>query len=196
MTITRAELAEALGVSRATVSKDEKRGMPVDDVTRARRWRKKHLQTGRMKGVRRDTVSTDPEKSRPAPAAQERSEDDDDLIDDIDPEDAEIRSYKGARERREHYQGELARLSFERECGRLMEAEEVIRVITNIGTFVRLALEQLPAKLAPQLAHSTDENHIMRLLDRELCEVLNEMAKHFNRLASGREDERQGEILQ
>ena len=55
--LSRKQLAKELGVSLATVSKNEARGMPVDDVERARRWRKRHLQHGRMKGVRRDTLS-------------------------------------------------------------------------------------------------------------------------------------------
>lgn len=46
------ELAEALGISAAMVSKLAKRGMPTDSVERAQRWRRRHLEPGRVKGVR------------------------------------------------------------------------------------------------------------------------------------------------
>lgn len=46
------ELAEALGISAAMVSKLAKRGMPTDTVERAQRWRRRHLEPGRIKGVR------------------------------------------------------------------------------------------------------------------------------------------------
>lgn len=36
------------------VSRLAKRGMPVDCVDRAKRWRRRHIETGRMKGVRFD----------------------------------------------------------------------------------------------------------------------------------------------
>jgi len=190
--ITREELAKALGVSRATISKDEKRGMPIDDVTRARRWRKKHLQPGRMKGVRRDTVP-DAENFAPSPAAA--TADIDELCDDIDPEDADIRSYKGARERREHYQAELARMAYERECGQLMPVLEATRMMAEAGTFIRLSLEAMPQRLAPSLAHITEEHRIERLLAQEVFNMLTGMSQKFDRLADGKDDTRQTEIL-
>ena len=46
------ELATALGISPAMVSKLSKRGMPTDTLERAERWRRRHLEPGRVKGVR------------------------------------------------------------------------------------------------------------------------------------------------
>lgn len=43
------ELADALGISPSMVSRLAKRGMPTDDVVKAQRWRKRHLETSRMK---------------------------------------------------------------------------------------------------------------------------------------------------
>ena len=48
------ELAAALGISGAMVSRLKKQGMPIDDPDRARRWRKRHLEPGRIKGSRFD----------------------------------------------------------------------------------------------------------------------------------------------
>ncbi len=53
--MTRTELAALLGVSPSMVSRLAKRGMPTDDVERARRWRRRHLEPARVKGVRADT---------------------------------------------------------------------------------------------------------------------------------------------
>lgn len=46
------ELAEALGISPAAVTKLSKRGMPTDTLERAQRWRRRHLEPSRVKGVR------------------------------------------------------------------------------------------------------------------------------------------------
>ena len=52
--MTQKELAQALGISAGMVSRLAKRGMPTDDLERAKRWRKRHLEPGRVKGVKRD----------------------------------------------------------------------------------------------------------------------------------------------
>lgn len=49
------ELAALLGISPAMVSRLAQRGMPVDTVERAQRWRKRHLEPGRIKGTRFDS---------------------------------------------------------------------------------------------------------------------------------------------
>lgn len=45
------ELATALNISPAMVSKLAKRGMPTDTPERAQRWRKRHLEPGRVKAA-------------------------------------------------------------------------------------------------------------------------------------------------
>lgn len=52
--MTKAELAQALGISASMVSRLARRGMPVDCVERAKRWRRRHIEPGRIKGVRFD----------------------------------------------------------------------------------------------------------------------------------------------
>lgn len=51
------ELASALGISPAMVSKLVARGMPADTIERAQRWRKRHLEPGRIKGNRFDPAA-------------------------------------------------------------------------------------------------------------------------------------------
>lgn len=48
------ELAALLDISPAMVSRLAKQGMPVDTLERAKRWRKRHLEPGRIKGSRFD----------------------------------------------------------------------------------------------------------------------------------------------
>lgn len=49
------DLAKALGISGAMVSRLKKRGMPTDSIERAERWRRRHLETARLKGNRLDS---------------------------------------------------------------------------------------------------------------------------------------------
>lgn len=51
------DLAQALGISGAMVSKLAKRGMPTDSLERAQRWRKRHLEPGRVEGQRMGTTA-------------------------------------------------------------------------------------------------------------------------------------------
>lgn len=67
------ELATALGISAAMVSKLAKRGMPTDTLERAQRWRRRHLEPGRVKGMRFGTAAPAPPPARPR--RQENPED-------------------------------------------------------------------------------------------------------------------------
>ena len=57
------ELAMLLDISPAMVSRLAKRGMPTDSQERAERWRKRHLEPGRVKGSRLGTVKATPSKA-------------------------------------------------------------------------------------------------------------------------------------
>ena len=52
------ELAILLDISPAMVSRLAKRGMPTDTLERAERWRRRHLEPGRVKGARFDRAET------------------------------------------------------------------------------------------------------------------------------------------
>lgn len=52
--MTKQELAAMLGISGAMVSKLAKRGMPTHSVDAAQRWRRRHLEPSRVKGVRHE----------------------------------------------------------------------------------------------------------------------------------------------
>jgi hypothetical protein len=64
------ELAQLLGVSESMVSRHAKKGMPTDTVERAQRWRKRHLEPGRIKGSRFDPAqAAKTTTSKPGPTA-------------------------------------------------------------------------------------------------------------------------------
>jgi hypothetical protein len=60
------ELASLLGVSPAIVSRHAKRGMPTDTLERAQKWRKRHLEPGRVKGNRYENKHDSEPTPRPA----------------------------------------------------------------------------------------------------------------------------------
>lgn len=66
------DLAILLDISPAMVSRLAKKGMPTDDLERAQRWRKRHLEPGRVKGIRADTIKPkqppNPAPAKPSPA--------------------------------------------------------------------------------------------------------------------------------
>lgn len=68
----RQELAKHLGISPSMVTKLAKRGMPVDTVERAKRWRNRHLEPGRVKGSRMGTEAPPPLANKPAPTDEMR----------------------------------------------------------------------------------------------------------------------------
>lgn len=183
--MTQAELAQALGISQAAVSKLARRGMPTDSVERASRWRRRHLQTGRMKGIRADTIGQDVKPATPPKPATTAPEDLDLFTEEDpyeDPDEARTRRFKESRERREHFAAEMARLNYERECGKLMLATEVVQVMADVGTVLRTTLEQLPDTIAPALV-GKDERRIAAMLADEIGRALENLSAGFAKLA-------------
>ena len=90
--------------------------------------------------------------------------------------------FADAKDQREHYQAEMARLDYEERCGKLMQADEVRAVVAAAATGLRSRLELLPDSLAPQLAASADENHIRAMLAGEIEATLAELSHQFGKV--------------
>lgn len=91
-----------------------------------------------------------------------------------------------AKDAREYYQAENARLDYEERCGRLMQADGVVQAISSAATTVRARLEVLPDQLAPQIAGcGGDEQRIKALLAEQIEAVLVELSSGFNGAAIG-----------
>lgn len=93
--------------------------------------------------------------------------------------------FADAKDQREHYQAEMARLDYEERCRRLMSADDVHSVVAGAGASLRARLEQLPDTLAPQLAATSDENRIRAVLAGEIEAALAELAHQFSKLLEG-----------
>lgn len=187
--MTGKELAEGLGISQAMVSRLLKKGMPDDSVDRARRWRNRNMQRGRMKGIRLDTRPVP--NLKPTPTAGVLPDPTPELFDQEDNRDddeREVDDYREARNRREHFQAEMARIAYMKEVKQLMLASEVSATITLMATELRIQLEELPAQLAPVLAPLTNEHEIRLMLVGHIENALSNMATHFERLAAQAEE--------
>lgn len=94
-------------------------------------------------------------------------------------------AYADAKDKREVYQAEMARLDFEERCGKLLVAADVISAVSSAAVTLRGHLEQLPARLAPQLAAARDEGHLQAILSAEIEAILGEASQQFGLIAGG-----------
>ena len=72
--------------------------------------------------------------------------------------------FSEARERKEQYQAENARLDFEERCGRLTDARAVDASAANAGVLLRKRLEAMADALAPGLAAASSEDACKAIL--------------------------------
>lgn len=93
--------------------------------------------------------------------------------------------FQDARDKKEHYQAEMARLDYETRCGTLMDAADVRAAVANAATTLRTRLELLPDQLAPQLAAQPDEATVRATLANEIESLLLDLASHFGALQRG-----------
>ena len=177
--MTQSELAQQLGISASMLSRLKKRGMPTDSLERAQRWRKRHLETSRIKGVRRDGGT----EQAPAETAFFDVDDDDQPTAEGGGGAVAEQQFLNARNRKEHYQAELARLNFERASGLSVEAAAVDQFISEAGTMFRMELENMAPRLAPVLAHLTDEADIYKVISDDILRALTNLQHQFDRLA-------------
>lgn len=120
------DIAEGLGISAAMVSKLKKRGMPVTSVAAAEKWRRRHLEPARTKGLRAGTTrAAPPQAARFVPATAPGP---------VDPE-AVVKSLALVREL-----GLLAMDAIERDT------------FETFALTLRQAMAQVPAFARPQVA--------------------------------------------
>jgi hypothetical protein len=96
-------------------------------------------------------------------------------------------AFTTARERKEWYDAEGARLDLEERVGLLLERGDVLSVVAEAATVIRTRLEALPDRLAPQLAAlAGNEQRIRLTLAEQIEHVLAEMARRFAALEQQR----------
>lgn len=96
-------------------------------------------------------------------------------------------SYQAARAVKERYNALTAKLDYERESGKLVEAEAARRFAADLGSLFRNALENLPDRIAPEIAPLSGSVDAARaLLAERFEEILHDVATRIDRgLAHG-----------
>jgi hypothetical protein len=85
--------------------------------------------------------------------------------------------YGHARALREGYVAQLAKLEWERESGKVVEADKVRTDAFNIARRAREMILALPARLAPVLAGESNSFEVQRILTDELRLVCDEISR-------------------
>lgn len=147
--ISQAELAKALGVDPALVTRYAKRGMPVYSIDAARTWRAANVRPRA--------------KSNATPQG--------------DGSGANGSVYWDAKTRREVAEANKAELEAKKMAGSLGDVEGMARAAFAVGRLHRDVLLALPPRCAAELAALTTPQEVEQLLTERLRAVLDDMAK-------------------
>lgn len=90
-------------------------------------------------------------------------------------------TFAEAKTMKEVFNAKLARLKFEEESGKMIEKADIEDKARDIAVIVKESLLMLPNKLMEQLAVESDPREIHVMLDREIREILAEMANQIKR---------------
>lgn len=169
--LLQSELAEALGVSPAVVSRDARRGMPIDSVEAARDWRARHLRPRVKAGqAAADHAPAATPSSRPArPDARPDLELDDDRI-----------SYEEARRRREAAEAQRAELQLAELRGDLVRAVDIKAALSRRVASLRESFLQMPSRVVPLLVAHPGAADMDRLLRAEILLALGQVTEGIN----------------
>ena len=155
----RRDLAQALGVNAATVTRDAAAGMPTHSVEAARQWR---LENRRARVAPPPRRGEPPEGAVAAGPAQVASGD----------EPANPDDYWASRARREKAEADLAELKLAEQKGELIRTADVRAAYARRAAGLREALLQIPSRLAAVLAAETDMARCHDVIQSELHQVL------------------------
>lgn len=173
------ELAKLLDISPAMVCRLAKKGMPTDTLERAQRWRKRHIEPGRMKGIRHDPNRTTTLASvDQLPAAHNVTVDETDSsspMSDLN-DDASDEGFESARTRREIAEANLAEMKEAEERGELIRVDAVRAVLGRVFSVTRDTLLQIPSRLAATLAADADPASVQNNLHTEIHQALQHLA--------------------
>lgn len=156
MTEARKDLAKALGVSAATISRDAAAGMPTDSPEAARQWREMHRRP----------------RTVPPPRAGQGKQAGPSGVDGVP-----SAGYADWRCRREAAEAQAAELRLAETRGDLVRVADLrLALAKHLGAARDVALN-VGSRLAPQLLHQSDQGHVQNLIDAEM--------RHFLTVLSG-----------
>lgn len=126
------------------------------------------------------------EAERAAKAAPSAADDDADLDAEDDAPEAPpapptraSSAYQDSRAKREHYLALAAQRDYEISIGKLLNADDVIAVVAEAATAIRVRLEALADTLSVQLAAEPDESRCRALIAEAHEQALAELARAF-----------------
>lgn len=177
--VTQAAIAAALNISSAAVTKQKKRGMPVDSIEAARSWREQNLNVAAIK--RTPTITASFAVSPPAVQFvnrhQSRMAGDDDLGED----------FNAARTREKISEANIKKMEEEELSRELIRVAAVKSVLAAALTATRDSMLQIPARMAPMLAADTDPASVQNLLHQEIHRSLMHLVGAADRLGDPNE---------
>lgn len=96
--------------------------------------------------------------------------------DEVDPETKKNPKFIESQARREMFKANLTELEYLEQVGKLIPAEEVDREWFELARLVRDTMLNIPARIADQLAHETDQRKVQDLLEAEIYQALESIA--------------------
>lgn len=171
MAMSNLELAAALGLTPAVISRNRKAGMPVTSIEAAMAWRSANVRA-RVSCSGRSATAVLP--ARPVPDAARPT---------ARPAVAEYPlhqtadepSYEISRSRREAAEAALAQLKLAELAGELVRADDWAAALAKRAAAFREGLLQIPARLSAQFAAETNQATIHALLDAEIRQVMHQL---------------------
>ncbi len=94
----------------------------------------------------------------------------------VDPETQKNPKFIESQARREMFKANLTELEYLEQVGKLIPAEEVDREWFELARLVRDTMLNIPARIADQLAHETDQRKVQDLLEQEIYQALESIA--------------------
>jgi phage terminase Nu1 subunit (DNA packaging protein) len=166
--VTKAEFARRLGVRRSSVSHWAKQGRLVltddgkvdvkESIALLRRTARNLGVAARWRWYRERTGATGAE---PLP---------------------EVADYDFWRAMRANYQALLAELRYRAATGELLPKPDVGYFLKDVGTTLRVLLEGVADRLAPEVAPLRDESEVKAIVQREVTRVLHDFEAHVERV--------------
>lgn len=184
-TVTEAELADLLGVTRQAINKAVQRGRltreadgRLDPIRARRDWEsnRKRRRAGASPSPVADLplLPVEPREAE-GPADDAGDEPEDRTAAEAMLDDGKIPTIAASQAVREAYKTRAAKLHYEREAGLLIPRTRVVSTWHRVVRTTRDRLLLLPERLSPVLASVTDPLEVRRLLDAELRAALEEM---------------------
>ena len=170
--VTQKEFAEICGVSKAAVTKWKTKGLLVfgenNLVNVSATQEKLENRPAKYRGGTAKTFSD----SNNDFSESDDFENDDSTLEEIDDDNI---SHAEATRRKEVYLARCQKIKYEKEIGKLVDADAAAQVVANEYAKVRSKILAIPTRTATRLSVMKNPAEIKRYLDAEIAEVLNEL---------------------